>query len=191
MMSISVLKTQLPASSALHFSFPKNNYTDAFSVHLKDTQLQLQPLDAVKTFFEAAPSWVSWLMHLRNAIVKLFGIKTSDQSGSRERVLNTFTGEPGQSIGLFRVFSRSEHEIVMGENDKHLDFRISVWLEPQGSSKQVLTLSTIVVLHNWLGRLYFWPVKIFHRLIVPVMLRAMVRKLESQRVSPRLYTTHD
>jgi Protein of unknown function (DUF2867) len=191
MMSILVRKTQLPTASALHTAFPKMNYSDAFSAIINDEQLQLLPVDAAKAFFSAAPAWVSWLMQLRNAIVKLFGIKTSGANGSRESILNNFTGEPGQAIGLFRVFSKSEHEIVLGENDKHLDFRISVWLEPQGSGKQVLTLSTIVVLHNWFGRLYFWPVKFFHRLIVPAMLRAMVRKLESQRVPPRLHTAHD
>ncbi|MFN8714922.1 MAG: DUF2867 domain-containing protein [Bacteroidota bacterium] len=190
-MSILVLKTQLPAASLLHTAFPKIHYADAFSAPLKDDQLQLKPIDAAKAFFLAAPAWVSWMMQLRNWIVKLFGIKTSAPTGTREQILENFNGEPGQTIGLFRVFSKSEHEIVMGENDKHLDFRISVWLEPQGSGKQVLTLSTIVVLHNWLGRLYFWPVKFFHRLIVPVMLRAMVRQLESQNVSSRLHTAHD
>ncbi|MGL5892164.1 MAG: DUF2867 domain-containing protein [Bacteroidia bacterium] len=186
-----VSKTELPEASALQTAFPKTNYSDAFSATVNDEQLQLTPVDAAKAFFSAAPAWVSWLMQLRNTIVKLFGIKTSGTTGSRERILENFTGEPGQAIGLFRVFSKSEHEIVMGENDKHLDFRISVWLEPQGGGKQVLTLSTIVVLHNWLGRLYFWPVKFFHRLIVPAMLRSMVRKLESPHVSPRLHTAHD
>jgi Protein of unknown function (DUF2867) len=137
-MSILVLKTQLPAASALNSAFPKIHYTDAFSAPINDDLLQLKPIDAAKAFFSAAPAWVSWMMQLRNSIVKLFGIKTSAPTGTRKQILENFNGEPGQTIGLFRVFSKSEHEIVMGENDKHLDFRISVWLEPQGSSKQVL-----------------------------------------------------
>jgi hypothetical protein len=42
------------------------------------------------------------------------------------------------------------------------------------ADRQVV-VSTIVRFHNWLGRAYFVPVRPFHRLIVPAMIRYGLR----------------
>lgn len=182
MMSILVAKTQVPQNSEVWSMNEQVHYSDAYKASVVDPHLRLTVTDATKAFFSSAPAWVGWLMQLRTSLVKIIGLKTAASTYSREHVLENFTCEPGQSIGLFRVFSKSAQEVVMGEDDKHLDFRVSVYFVPSGDLKQELTLSTVVVLHNWLGRVYFWPVKFFHRLVVPAMLRAMVRKLERQHV---------
>ena len=57
-------------------------------------------------------------------VVAGFGIKTSTQ-------LEADRGPRGElpassRIGLFRIYERHDEEIVLGEDDKHLDFRISL-----------------------------------------------------------------
>jgi len=66
---------------------------------------------------------------------------------------------------LFTVVSRNDHEIVMGEEDRHLVFRTSVLITGT-SDASFVHVTTIVRFNNIWGRLYFLPVKPFHRLIV-------------------------
>ena len=95
-------------------------------------------------------------------------------------MLKNFTCEPNDKIGLFTVFHKDENEVVLGEDDKHLNFRISLYKAEslRGKDTKSLTISTTVKFHNWLGRLYFMPVKPFHRLIVPRMLKGILKQME-------------
>lgn len=93
--------------------------------------------------------------------------------------MENFKYEPGEQLGLFKIFSKSENEIVMGEDDKHLNFRISLLLEKDtnDNAKKDITISTTVEFNNWFGKLYFLPVKPFHKIIVPSLLRGILKKL--------------
>ena len=84
--------------------------------------------------------------------------------------------QPGAVIGLFRVLARSDTEIILGDDDRHLDFRVGILRQVNGD-RTVVVVSTIVSFHNWLGRLYFMPVQRFHRLIVPALMRRAAARL--------------
>ena len=81
------------------------------------------------------------------------------------------------------MFSKTENEVVLGEDDKHLNFRVSLFLKQQTQepSKKDLTVSTTVHYNNWFGRLYFLPVRPFHKLIVPVMLKSIMKELKNKK----------
>ena len=49
------------------------------------------------------------------------------------------------------------------------------------NTKKDLTISTTVEFNNWFGRLYFLPVRPFHKIIVPTMLKGIIKELETQR----------
>lgn len=78
--------------------------------------------------------------------------------------------KPGTAIGVFEVRDRKLDEIMLGENDRHLDYRISVQLEREEGKCWVI-VSTVVKFNNWLGRVYFVPVRPVHKIIVPAMIR--------------------
>ena len=40
-----------------------------------------------------------------------------------------------------------------------------------------LTMTTLVKFNNWVGRAYFVPVRIGHKMVVPAMLRALRARL--------------
>ena len=65
--------------------------------------------------------------------------------------------------------------ILLGEDDRHLDFRLSV-LRQRGGTADWVVVSTVVRFNNWLGRAYFLPVRPLHQLIVPAILRSALRK---------------
>ena len=82
------------------------------------------------------------------------------------------------------MFTKTENEVILGEDDKHLNFRVSLILNPKGkkTENKALIVSTTVEFNNWFGRLYFLPVRPFHKLIVPTILKGMIRDLEKQSV---------
>lgn len=83
--------------------------------------------------------------------------------------------QPGVRVGPFTVQSISEQELIVGDDDRHLNFRISA-LKSERAGQIFLTISTVVEIHNKLGRLYMFVVKPFHRFIAPFMVpRAMNR----------------
>ena len=90
------------------------------------------------------------------------------------RRLATLSNEANADrIGIFKVYGKSETEIVLGEDDKHLDFRLSVLRTPDLSPTLggQLTVSTVVHCHNLLGRAYISVIAPFHRLVVKASLR--------------------
>lgn len=167
-------KAALPPDSLGAAAFPRRDYVDAWRGFLpRPVEID----DLFKAFFRSSPRWVSSLLSLRNALVRMLGLKAP--AGGREEMLRSLEVEAGRAVGLFRIFGKTQREVLAGEDDRHLDFRVSFFLEtasvPDGP--QTFVLATVVRFHNLPGRLYFAVVKPFHRLIVPAMMRSMVRSL--------------
>ncbi len=169
-------KSVIPEDSLLFDS--KFDYSDAFSSALPANKKDINALKLVKAMFSSSPKWVVQMLKLRNRIVSVFGLKTPNGTQNPEQLLEEFSGNIGERIGLFEVFQSTASEMVLGENDKHLDFRLSIHLnDPIDNDLQIVTLSTIVVYHNFFGKMYFFIVKPFHVLVVPSMLRKMIKKI--------------
>ncbi len=176
--TVEIVETELPKRSVL-----KNTnfeYADSFQGEYFDIKNKVSSKDVGKAFFSSAPKWTAWLFELRNRIVSILGLKTPDKAKSRKELLDSFNCEPGERLGLFTVYHRTENEVILGEDDKHLDFRISLYKENKSDSdgRKSLTLSTTVKFNNWFGKLYFLPVKPFHKLIVPRMLKEIISQIE-------------
>jgi hypothetical protein len=176
-----ITKTIIPSNSILNSAFKIYDYSDSFVGEFDDPQNRLTSVDIGRAFFLSSPTWVSQLFILRNQIVRVFGLKTPENQEDRQSQMDNFKCEKGQRLGLFRVFDKTENEVVIGEDDKHLDFRVSLFVSSQeaDSTKRLLTISTTVEFHNWFGKLYFLPVMPLHRFIVPTMLKAIIEKLEN------------
>lgn len=112
-------------------------------------------IDAASRLLEDAPVWVRGLMDLRNRIVALLGLKT---------VAYAVAGQ-GQ-VGGFPVLFQSPGRVVLGFDDRHLDFRIVVDVAEDGAAENRVSVTTLVKRHNLFGRLYIAAVTPFHRLIV-------------------------
>ena len=99
-------------------------------------------------------------MRLRDTAVSAFGLKTSEQV--RERLRR----DGADHIDFFPVLSRSASEIVLGEDDRHLDFRVSLLLRQIGAGRSELVATTVVNCHGRLGRTYLWTILIGHVAVV-------------------------
>lgn len=125
----------------------------------------------IPAFFGATPAWVDRLMALRNSMVAPLGLKTGPLGPCPPPPYGV-----GQAIGLFRIMEISDAEVVFGEDDRHLDFRVTLTLLPGNR----LAIATRVETHNGLGRLYLAVVKPVHRVIASAMARRTARLLNDQ-----------
>jgi len=148
-----------------------------------DKDNKLNSVDVAKAFFLSSPMWVDKLFKFRNKLASLLGLKASGNDIDRQKILDNFKCEIGDQVGLFKVFDKRDDEVVLGEDDKHLNFRVSLFLEKSKDDdlKKSLIISTTVVFNNWFGRLYFLPVRPFHKFIVPIMLKGIIKQLEGQK----------
>ena len=172
-------KTELPKNSKLNINHKKYDYVDSFKEEVIDSLKNINSDNVAKAFFSSSPKWVGILFILRNEIVGIFGLKTSGKISDIQKRLDNFKYETNERLGLFKVFSKTENEIIMGEEDKHLNFKISLLISNlnKEQTRKEITISTAVEFNNWFGKLYFLPVKPLHKLIVPAMLKGMVKQL--------------
>lgn len=144
-----------------HPLLPAADWADRFTLGLPVEGLTAR--EAARLALEHPPGWVRGLMTLRNALVAPFGLK-----GAAERVTTSRT-----EIGGFPVVSASDDRVVLGFDDRHLDFRIVIDVRQDRPSGQTLSVMTLVHRNNLLGRLYLALVMPFHKLIVRRMLSSI------------------
>jgi hypothetical protein len=181
---MTITKTEIPKNSLLKTNNMTYDYTDSFQGNFDDKFQNIGIIEVGKSFFLSGPKWVDKLFGFRNKLVRLFGLKTSGKVTDRQKMLDNFKGEKGEQIGLFKVFDKTDNEIILGEDDKHLNFRVSLFIKKQNETKtdKKLIISTTVKFNNWFGRLYFLPVRPFHKLIVPTMLKGILKDIEQQNL---------
>lgn len=179
---MTITKSALPNKSLLKTGGNVYDYVDSFQGDFVDKNGIISSTEIGKSFFASSPKWVDKLFTFRNKLVGLLGLKTSGKNIDRQQLLDNFKGEKGEQMGLFRVFDKTTDEIIFGEDDKHLNFRVSLFIDRQNESEidKKLVISTTVKFNNWLGRLYFFPVRPFHKLIVPTMLKGIIKNIEQQ-----------
>nr|WP_240948923.1 DUF2867 domain-containing protein [Microbacterium sp. CFH 90308] len=127
------------------------------------TSRQRQPVTAHASTDPAV--WTTVLFHepsatmtavlaVRDRLVALVGLRPSSRDS-------------------FRVLARTGDEVLVGSDDRHLDFRASV-----RRTRHTVDVVTYVEVHNLLGRLYLVPVRMAHAAIVRGMLRRAAKRLD-------------
>jgi Protein of unknown function (DUF2867) len=167
---LSVTPVEIPAESAIARFYELTNLADAYSVTLPVGSITSPELLA-RFIFSQQASWIKGLTKIRDALVAGFGLKTSAQLTEHN------AHRQAERVGIFKIYNTTEHEIILGEDDKHLDFRLSVLCPaPVGrTGERRLVLSTVVHCHNRLGRAYIFVIAPFHRVIVQSCLRRAAR----------------
>ncbi|PKV53066.1 uncharacterized protein DUF2867 [Aquimarina sp. MAR_2010_214] len=149
----------IPKTEGIKYALPQVNFTDTFS-----TTNHLDSLKTVsKLVFGTMPKWVEVLMKLRNNIVKVFGLKTEKPEDFHPDF------KVGSYVGFFQIFSIQQNEIMLGADDKHLNFRVSVYNSNENLFN--IKVTTLVEYNNRFGKIYMFIVKPFHHLIVKRMVK--------------------
>lgn len=141
------------------------SFSDSFVI---ETAQRLTAIEAAHIAIGHVPAWVRCLMALRNALVAPLGLKHDPAA----------MGLDARLIGFFPVLSEAPDRVVLGLDDRHLDFRVTVDVTPLEQGTRVVA-STYVLTHNLFGRAYLAAVMPFHRIIVPAMLGQLEPRQDS------------
>jgi hypothetical protein len=159
----------LPAHSRIAGRYEGAFLADAFAIALPHGTSR-DTLALARFAFERQAPWVDRMMGVRDAIVGVFGLKTA-------AALRSDTSPRTPRVGIFRIYETHADEVVLGEDDAHLDFRVSVSRSGAVSDGQLnqLTAVTVVHCHNLLGRTYIRVIAPIHRLVVRSALERAAR----------------
>lgn len=163
----------VPPASAINARLPGAYFHDCYLISVPD-----QTQTALSYFLTAlthTPPWVDSLMALRNKMVRLVGLKDLGGLGQLNPSKPASVYVPGDRVGIFTLISNAPDEALLGDRDKHLDVVLSVYKHPPGQDGvQSISVTTVVHVHNLLGRIYMLPVTPLHRLIAPAMLNRVM-----------------
>lgn len=159
-----VSSVPLPAESCIVSLYPATDLADAYAIALPH-EASNDPEVLARFIFARLPRWAVLLLGVRDAVVSVFGLKTARQL----QAVDAQTQK--ERVGLFRIYRREPAEILLGEDDSHLDFRLSLRCSQDAAQTRQLTLSTVVRCNNRLGRAYIFVIAPFHRLVVRASLR--------------------
>ena len=172
-----VTQIDIPKKSLINNHLPAIHYSDCFTGEFRANQ-DIQVETVARYFLNYNPTWLTWLMTLRNWLVKPFGLQTGDDSSPVLAITK------GEKASFFDVLEVSDEEILLYANDKHLSACFLVILSGLHHQYEI-TFSTTVHYHNNLGRIYFFFVKPFHILIIKAMLIRIIKKFS--QTNKKLY----
>lgn len=155
---------KLPEDSLITKDLSEVDYFDSYMINKQITYTIEEIAEKIFTL----PKWVKGLLKIRYyLLVKPFGLKTGIK-----KEYNSFHQDEHSirnNFGDVSVLSKNENEIVLGNDDKHLNYRVSV-LKIKTTNSHEIYLSTVVHFNNNLGKIYFSVIKPFHKVFVKLML---------------------
>ncbi|EKU89882.1 DUF2867 domain-containing protein [Bacteroides oleiciplenus] len=135
------------------------DYHDTFVIKASKPAEQIVPKELIKKIFTHSPAWLSFLYKVRNILVKPFGIEGGDILKSEdEDYLKDY------------IIEDTENEAIMRKDDKHLLFYVSI----AKIENNLIDVTTVVQYHNALGKVYFFFIKPFHKMIVPRVVKDII-----------------
>ena len=107
------------------------------------------------------PLWMKLALIVRNKVASVAGLDAPTASEIHHVEIRDHYAV-GDVIGVWPIYLLSEDEIIVGRNNKHLNFRLSVLKVLDGDKANVI-VTTICTVQNLSGKLYLFLVVPFHR----------------------------
>jgi hypothetical protein len=170
------VETRPPPGSRILSRLPACDFHDAWATRAGSPELSA--IGQFKKAAAATPRWVDACMAMRNLFARCVGLKDLGLISAVDPTRPDDAYRPGDRLGIFTVIENHPDELLVGDHDRHLEVVLSVHCrrDPEGA---VITVTTVVHVHSWLGRLYMLPVAPMHRRIVPAVLQALEQRLGS------------
>lgn len=167
-MNAAVASIEVPGESEICRRLAGAQFHDCYVV-----QMPSEGASALELYLRVVsktPGWVNRLMALRNKAVVRVGLKDLGHLGALDPAKPISAYRVGDRVGIFSVLYLTPKEVILGDSDKHLDVQVSVCKLASGG----LAVSTVVHIHNMLGRAYMLVVAPVHKVIVRAMLKRLV-----------------
>ena len=151
----------LPVGTSITKNLSNVDYDDSYMIMVEHDE----SIERISEKILSLPRWIIVALRIRYyLLVKPFGLNTGKFNDVEKDSKSNFVPVP--------IIDKNENEIVMGADDKHLYYRISVMKKKVEEITEIY-LSTIVKFHNIFGKIYFVPVRIGHKLVVRSILKRM------------------
>ncbi len=157
----------LPEGSRILASTPGADFADCY--RFADASPQASALQTYLALVARTPGWMNALMALRNQAVRLVGLKHLGSLNGTTATRPAASYQVGDRVGIFSLLHAQADEVVLGDNDKHLRVELSL-VKHQVQGQAMVSISTVVHIHNRLGKVYMSVVGPVHQRIVPWML---------------------
>jgi len=172
----------IPESSKI-ITYTKNaHFSDCFSrvvPYNNESSLDLFLIIARET-----PAWVNRLMSLRNQLVAKLGLKNLGGLSDIDPEKKATDYQIGERVGIFTLHTNDSREVILEDKDKHLQVKVSFYIEPNPADQTAMVhASTVVHVNNRLGKLYMFFVAPVHKKIVPATLNALVSSGEKKQTN--------
>jgi hypothetical protein len=164
------IRDKLPEDSLLNTYRATDDFLDTYSIPIRGRE-DLQTADMrvlAERILTADIGWITALMSFRDKLAGLVGMKTAQALAQEQSTENTSRRGEGDRIGFFKIYAVSENEIILGENDWHQDFRLSLYRQRREGAR--IYASTCCKRHNLAGHAYLALILPFHKMIVKSML---------------------
>lgn len=165
--AMKVQLSALPTPSHIASARPGADFADCYQ--FGDPDPQASALETYLALVARTPLWMNALMALRNRVVAMVGLKHLGSMGPTDAVKPANAYRPGDRVGIFSLLRVEPHEVILFDDDKHLRVQLSL-CKHEVHGQAVVSVSTVVHIHNRLGRVYMSIVGPVHRVIVPRML---------------------
>jgi len=162
---------EIPAQSQLFARKAGASYSDSYEIPLTKSTLNAEEL--YREIVAQTPPWINVLMRVRESIAPCVGVRKVGLLGKGATATGPAT--VGEKMDIFTIWSVTEKEIIVGEDDSHLNFRLSL-LKLRESGRDKVVLSMIVNVNNLVGRVYLAMVLPFHKVIMRTFLNTAVRR---------------
>lgn len=164
-----VVEDQVPKACEVFSSLRQVDFCDAYRAPV--SKPGIGPQEVYEAVFDHPPSWVRHLFTVRGwmaSALRLKHVHLADASGEPGRTYSV-----GQRAGMFSVVAINTNELIVGDDDTHLNFRISVYRSSSNGAEAV-TISTAVQINNFVGTAYMAAIKPFHKHLARLMLQRAV-----------------
>lgn len=157
----------LPGGSCIAQALPNSDFADCYQ--FDDLWPDKNALETYLTLVTRTPGWMNALMAMRNQVVRLVGLKHLGNLSTAVNNKPAHVYQVGDRVGIFSLKHLQNDEVILFDDDKHLLVQLSV-VKHTVNGKPMVSLSTVVHIHNRLGRFYMAIVGPAHSFIVPRML---------------------
>jgi hypothetical protein len=152
---------KLPVETLIMKNMESVDYYDSYMLKKQTTD----SIEIITKNILTLPQWINLALRIRYyLIVKPLGLSTGR--------FDNITENPEENSEPVPIIEKNENEIVMGSDDRHLYYRISVMKKGIEQESEIY-LNTIVRFNNIWGKIYFLPVKLGHKLVVKSLLNRL------------------
>ena len=163
-------------SKVSQLQLSRYDYVDSYAASLKSINCKHIDVNTLlKAMIKTTPNWIFFLLKIRDKCVAKLGLKINNHSYSKKDLSSKINVMFLKQLDDIDVEEYEGKELIISMADNHLDFWSSLLIQDSENNVSV-TFTTYVLFNNMFGRIYFFIIKPFHKMIIKSLLKNSMRQ---------------